>query len=77
MVNPNTVARAYRELQAEGIIDKRGTAGSFISASGSPLAKEKQVLILEQKIDALLSDASNMGVSVVEVKQLIDERNKF
>ena len=31
VVNPNTVARAYRELEAEGVVEKRRTAGTYIS----------------------------------------------
>lgn len=77
VINPNTVAHAYRELQQIGIIDKRGTAGSFISDGGSPLAKADQIKVLEQRIDVLLSDASNMGISINEVKRLIDKRNKL
>jgi GntR family transcriptional regulator len=77
VINPNTVAHAYRELQKIGIIDKRGTAGSFISAGGSPLAKTDQIKVLEQRIDVLLSDARNMGISINEVKRLIDKRSKL
>lgn len=33
-VAPNTVARAYRELEAAELIDTRGRAGSFVAASG-------------------------------------------
>lgn len=77
VVNPNTVAHAYRELQAIGIIDKRGTAGSFISAGGSPLAKADQIKVLEQRIDVLLSDAKNMGISIEKVNRLIDKRNNL
>lgn len=75
VLNPNTVAHAYRELQTIGIIDKRGTAGSFISAAGTPLARADQIKVLEQRIDVLLSDARNMGIDVKEVKKLIDKRN--
>ena len=32
----NTVARTYRELEADGIIETRGRQGSFVSSSGDP-----------------------------------------
>ena len=35
VVNPNTVARAYRELEAEGVVEKRRTAGTYVSSSGA------------------------------------------
>lgn len=33
---PNTVARAYRELETDGVLETRGRQGSFIAASGDP-----------------------------------------
>ncbi|GGI40132.1 GntR family transcriptional regulator [Cnuibacter physcomitrellae] len=32
----NTVARAYRELESDGVIETRGRSGSFVAATGSP-----------------------------------------
>lgn len=34
-IAPNTVARAYRELEAAGLVDTRGRAGTFVSAQGN------------------------------------------
>lgn len=33
-IAPNTIARAYRELEEAGLIETRGRAGSFVSAAG-------------------------------------------
>ncbi|WP_024800250.1 GntR family transcriptional regulator [Nocardia sp. BMG51109] len=33
---PNTVARAYRELEQDGVLETRGRLGSFIASSGDP-----------------------------------------
>ncbi|WP_370946766.1 GntR family transcriptional regulator [Amycolatopsis sp. cg5] len=33
-IAPNTIARAYRELEEAGLIETRGRAGSFVGASG-------------------------------------------
>jgi len=74
LINPNTVARAYRELENAGIVFKRGTVGTFISDTPSPLARRERHRILRQRIDTLLADARHMGVGVDEVKALIDER---
>ena len=76
VINPNTVARAYRELQVEGYLEKRGTAGTYVSAIASPMNKEVQIRKLEQRIDALLADAEHMNISLDEVKQLLDSRHK-
>lgn len=39
----NTVARAYRELEADGIIETRGRAGSFVAARGDPTERAAQL----------------------------------
>lgn len=39
---PGTVARAYRELEADGIIETRGRAGSFVATQGGPAERAAQ-----------------------------------
>ena len=75
LINPNTVARAYRELEHAGIVVKRGTVGTFVSNAPSPFARRERLRVLRQRIDTLLADASHMGVSVNELKTMIDERD--
>lgn len=74
LINPNTVARAYRELEAAGIVEKRRTAGTYVSEQGSPLNRRERVKILTERIDALLSEASHMNVTVDEVLKLVQQR---
>lgn len=38
LINPNTVARAYRELEAAGVVTMPQGAGTYVSDAGSPLA---------------------------------------
>src|SRR6516225_6690579 len=61
-VNPNTVARAYRELEVAGLVTKRRTAGTYVSDAGSPLARRERRKILTQRIDALLAEARQLDV---------------
>lgn len=74
LINPNTVARAYRELEAAGIVVKRGTVGTYVSDSPSPLARRERLRILRQRVDALLAEARSMGVGLDELRALLDER---
>jgi DNA-binding transcriptional regulator YhcF (GntR family) len=41
-IAPNTVARAYRELEADGFIETRGRNGSFVSPQGDAAQKQAQ-----------------------------------
>jgi DNA-binding transcriptional regulator YhcF (GntR family) len=41
-IAPNTIARAYRELEEAGLIETRGRAGSFVGASGDQSRERAQ-----------------------------------
>ena len=73
-VNPNTIARAYRELEIGGVVEKRRTTGTYVSAAGSPLARRERVKILTERIDALLVEARQLGVPTDEVIELLRQR---
>ncbi|MGN6133615.1 MAG: GntR family transcriptional regulator [Aureliella sp.] len=75
VVNPNTIARAYRELEIAGIVEKRRTAGTYVSEQGSPLARRERLKILSDRIDQLLAEAGTMGVSLDEVIKLLQQRH--
>ncbi len=74
IVNPNTIARAYRELEIAGIVEKRRTSGTYVSEQGSPLARRERVKILTERIDTLLAEASHMGVTLDDVIKLVQQR---
>src|ERR1700752_2586490 len=64
LVNPNTVARAYRELEASGGVEKRRTAGTFVSETGSRLARSERVKMRTERLDALLTEARQLGAEL-------------
>ena len=76
LINPNTVARAYRELEMAGVVVKRRTAGTYVSEVGSPLTHRERVRILTQRVDTLLSEARHLDIGTDEVVELIRERDR-
>jgi GntR family transcriptional regulator len=74
VINPNTVARAYRELEQEGIVEKRSTSGTYVSTAGPPLARRERLKILTERIDALLAEARQMDVDADALATLIRRR---
>ena len=76
LINPNTVARAYRELEVAGVVTKRRTAGTYVSDAGSPLARRERLRILAERADALLAEARQMNVGLEEVIELLRERDE-
>jgi GntR family transcriptional regulator len=76
LVNPNTVARAYRELESAGVLQARQGSGVYVSGGSSPLARREQTRILAERIDALLAEASHLDVEVEDVIQMVRQRAK-
>src|SRR5690349_2230964 len=76
VINPNTVARAYRELEREGVVYKRRTAGTYVSDAGSPLSRRERLRVLTQRVDALLAEARQMNIDTDEVLDLIRQRDE-
>jgi GntR family transcriptional regulator len=75
-INPNTVARAYRELEMAGVVEKRGTAGTYVSNTASPLARRERLRILTERVDALLVEARHLGVTFDDLLELLRKRTQ-
>lgn len=77
VVNPNTVARAYRELESEGVVACRRGAGVFVAEGVSPLARREQTRILAERIDQLLIEARQMNVDLESLLALVRRRDQL
>ena len=77
LINPNTVARAYLELENAGLVTKRHGSGTYVSDQGSPLGRRERRKILAERADALLAEARHLGVPVSEVLDIIRERHSM
>ena len=76
VVNPNTVARAYTELERQGTVYTRPGLGVFVSAARTTLSKKARRERLQQAADQLLIEAVQIGCDSAEVLELVDERIK-
>jgi len=74
LINPNTVARAYRELEAEGVVAPKRGAGVFVSDVGSPLSRKEKTRILGERINALLTESQQLRFDLEAVVKLIRQR---
>ncbi len=74
LINPNTVARAYRELESAGLVTSRQGSGVFVAEGISPLARREQDRILQARIDTLLTEARQLGVDVEALIRLVRQR---
>lgn len=75
-VTPNTVVKAYAELEASGVIYKRRGAGTYISDQQSPLADLERSRIIESRIDALMAEAHQLNFTSQELLEILKGRQK-
>lgn len=71
-VNPNTVSRAYRELQSEGVLETvRGTGLQVTEDAVSKCRRDRQGLI-QERLRGVLKEAQQSQLETDEIRQLIE-----
>ena len=73
-VNRNTVAKAYAELESQGVIETIAGKGCFIRANNSPYKKEVRLKLLTEEIDLAVVQAHHLQVAKDEFLRIADER---
>lgn len=72
-VNPNTVARAYRELERDAVIETSPGRGSFIRADGAVRdVRTTTIEVASRAIDAAIRDARSLGLARDDVRAAAD-----
>jgi len=71
-VNPNTVARAYLDLEIEGVIYKRQGAGTFVSSQGVEMSKGERRRVLNELLEKALVEGVNLGLSERELREAFE-----
>ncbi|MDA8336549.1 MAG: GntR family transcriptional regulator [Peptococcaceae bacterium] len=73
-VNPNTIAKAYQEMEREGVVKTLRGRGTFMTAPTALLAEQERQRQLEQALERLLVEAYHLGFSREKVLSFIKER---
>lgn len=71
-VNPNTVARAYRDLQTEGLLTARQGSGTFVSDEAAVIGAREQRRALQEMLDEAARTADALGVSREDFRALAE-----
>lgn len=74
VINPNTVAKAYTELERQGLLNTRPGLGVFVAAPKDELTLEVRRQRLQQSADRFLIDAVHLGFSAEESLAVVSER---
>ena len=73
IVNPNTVARAYRELEHEGVITTRQGKGCFVADRSESLAREEKRAALDRILERAADEAGSFGFSAAEIREALEK----
>jgi GntR family transcriptional regulator len=73
-VNRNTVAKAYTELESQGVIETIPGKGCFLKANHSPLRKDVRRKLLIEEIDQAIVQAHHLQVPRPEFLDLARDR---
>jgi len=73
-VTPNTIVKAYGELETAGVVHKRQGSGTYVSEERPRLANRERQRIIEQRIDALLAEAHQLNFTADDIFRMVRER---
>ncbi len=73
LVNPNTVARAYRELEQEGLIYTQKGRGSFLTARRVQDVDRDLGVQLNRKMDETVREVKKFGLSPAQIRKLFED----
>jgi GntR family transcriptional regulator len=75
-INPNTVMRAYRELEIRGVLDTQQGTGTFIATQQPQIDDDGRARRLDQLIDEFVARAGAGGFTLLEILDALKERGK-
>jgi GntR family transcriptional regulator len=66
-INPNTVIRAYKEMEIEGLLETHQGSGTFVTSQRPEIDHIERQRMLDQILTEMLARASSYGLSLDEV----------
>jgi GntR family transcriptional regulator len=63
LINPNTAARVYRDLERDGLIETRRGHGTYVSPTAAAMAEPERQRIVSERFKELIDEARGLGLS--------------
>ncbi len=73
-INPATVVQAYRELEADGFVERRHGAGTFICDVPSETKRRERIRKAEALVRNLMDEAGRLGVNGIDLQEALDRQ---
>lgn len=72
-INPNTIAKVYRQLEAEGFLKSKAGSGFFVHHSHEKI-KETRLLLFRELADEFIAESVALGVKPQLIKETIESK---
>jgi GntR family transcriptional regulator len=73
VVNPNTVARAFQELERDGVVETRRGLGMAVSANAVKACTDRRRTIVRDRLKEALREAAAAGLAPADVCQMVQD----
>jgi GntR family transcriptional regulator len=75
-INPNTVVRAYRQMEIEGVLETQQGSGTFVGARRPEIDPDERRRMLDQILTDLLARAASYGLTLDEVLDALQQQKE-
>lgn len=75
-LNPNTIARAYQQLQSEGVLESLRGRGLVVCPGATKVCRSDRKSIIGDRIRSALSEALHAGITPSEIEELVRKQLK-
>jgi GntR family transcriptional regulator len=72
-INPNTVARAYRELQTDKVLDPVRGTGLEVAAGAGERCRNERFKLIRARLRRVLAEAKHSGLGIADLKAMVDK----
>jgi len=76
LVNPNTVAKAYRELEREGVVRTRRGLGIFVAEGAEALCTRDGRSVIDGRLRNVVTEAADAGIPAEEIREIFERHLK-
>jgi len=73
LVNPNTVARVYRDLEIEGLLETRRGQGTYVAEAAQALAERERLRIVRARLGHAAEEARAFGLAPERVLEMLQQ----
>ena len=74
VINPNTVARAYTQLEQSGLLATKAGSGTFVSDPGLRNQDAADLSLLTERMDTIITRAVNLGIGTDRLLEMFKDR---